>query len=169
VIAQTAFMISTYASYARKDTRSPLGSMILQAAACLALVATTLLVHGSAVLLVLGLAYSASVTLGALHLTMRLFRRLGSGSERIWPSLVKVTVGAAAMAGPAWLTATTIATWTAGPLGQVLAMLGAALVGAAVYLGIQALLKTPELGWITAGLNDARPKVRRRTAEVRHG
>ena len=54
VVGQTAFMIATYASYAMKDTRSPLISMLVQASVCLALATASLLVHGATVLLVLG-------------------------------------------------------------------------------------------------------------------
>ena len=71
VVGQTAFLIATYASYARKDTRSPLISMLLQAAVCLGLVSTALLVHGWAVLVVLGLALSVAVSAAACHLTVR--------------------------------------------------------------------------------------------------
>ena len=46
VVSQTAFMIVTYAFYARKDTRSPLRSMILQTAVCLGVASLSLLVRG---------------------------------------------------------------------------------------------------------------------------
>ncbi len=115
VIGQTAFMIATYASYARKDTRSPLRSMLLQAVVCLALVSTAFLVHGPDVLLVLGLALSAAVALAACHLTARVWRDLGGpgrqrrpGTQRLAPSVLKFAAGSVIMAVPAWLTATSI-------------------------------------------------------------
>src|SRR6266700_669383 len=108
VVGQTAFMIATYASYARKDTRSPLISMLLQAVTCLGLVSIAFFVHGTTVLLALGLALSASVVVSACHLTARLWRNLSRGSERLAPSLIKVMIGAAVMAVPAWVTATAI-------------------------------------------------------------
>ena len=166
VIGQTAFDLCTYASYARKDTRSPLRSMTLQAAVCLLLLTATLVVHGTDVVLVLGLGFSAAICVAAVHLGGRLFKRLEPGAERIWPSVVKVVVGAAAMVVPAWLTARLLERMTAGQAGSVAAMLLAALVGVAIFLAVQALLKTPELGWITGGLSDVRPRSRR---EPRHG
>jgi putative peptidoglycan lipid II flippase len=169
VVAQTAFLIATYASYARKDTRSPLTSMLLQTAICIALVSTALLVHGSAVLLALGSAFSISITVAACHLTLRLRKTLGKSSEHVALSLAKIALGAAAMAVPAWLTATAGSHLLGRSAGAVAAALAAALVGAAVYLGVERLLKTPELQWIFGGLGDLRNKVRRPAAEVGHG
>jgi len=170
VVGQTAFLIATYASYARKDTRSPLFSMLLQAALCLGLVSTSLLVHGWAVLLVLGLALSAAVTTAACHLTARLWRNLsGRGTQRLAPSMAKFVGGAVLMAGPAWLTATAIPRWVAPPLGPRLGIIAAAVVGAAVFLGVQALWRTPELGWLAGGLGHVRGKASRSLAEVTHG
>jgi putative peptidoglycan lipid II flippase len=157
VVGQTAFMIATYASYARKDTRSPLVSMMLQAAVCLGLVSTAFLVHGWAVLVVLGLALSVAVAVGACHLTARVWRDLSHrGSQRLAPSLVRFVAGAAIMVGPAWLTATAIAHWMGRPLGPRVAITAAAAVGGAVFLGLQALWRTPELGWIAGGITHLR-------------
>jgi putative peptidoglycan lipid II flippase len=170
VVGQTAFMIATYASYARKDTRSPLVSMLLQAALCLGLVSTSLLVHGWAVLLVLGLALSVAVAAAAVHLTVRLRRILsGHGTQRLTPSLVKFVGGAVLMAGPAWLTATAIPHWVPPPVGPRLGIAAAAVVGAAVFLGCQAMWRTPELGWLAGGLGHVRGKASRSIGEVTHG
>jgi putative peptidoglycan lipid II flippase len=170
VVGQTAFMIATYASYARKDTRSPLISMLLQAALCLGLVSTSLLVHGWAVLLVLGLALSVAVTAAACHLTVRVWRNLsGRGTQRLAPSLAKFVGGAVLMAGPAWLTAMAIPHWVGRPLGPRIGITAAAVVGAAVFLGFQAMWRTPELGWLAGGLGHVRGRSRRGIAEVTHG
>jgi len=169
VVGQTAFMIATYASYARKDTRSPLVSMLLQAVTCLILVSLALQVHGTAVVVILGLVFSTSVTVGACHLITRVWRDLGRGSERLAPSLTKVAIGAAAMAGPAWLTAAAVPSWLGPPLGAGIGILAAALVGGAVFVGLQALWRTPELSWIAGGLSHVRGKARRAIAGVTHG
>jgi putative peptidoglycan lipid II flippase len=168
VVGQTAFMIATYASYARKDTRSPLVSMLLQAVTCLTLVGLALQVHGTAVLVTLGLVFSASVAVGACHLIARVWRDLNQGSERLAPSLTKVAIGAAVMAAPAWLTAATVPTWIGPPLGAGTGILAAALVGGAVFIALQALWKTPELTWIAGGLGHVRGKARRAIAGVTH-
>ena len=169
VVAQTAFLIATYASYARKDTRSPLVSMLLQAITCLALVGIAAQLRGPAVLVMLGLGFSAAVAVGAGHLITRVWRGLAGGSQRLAPSLAKVVIGAAVMAGPAWLTAATVPHWIGQPFGSGVGILAAALVGGAVFVALHALWRTPELAWIAGGLNHARGKFRRTIGEVSHG
>jgi len=162
VVSQTAFVIETYACYARKDTRSPLRSMVVQAAVFLALAPAALLASGWAVVLALGLAQSAAVTVAACHLTARLWRRIGqSGTLRLTPSLTKFAAGAVIMAGPAWLTATEIQHWLGRPAGPRLAVVAAAVAGCAVYMGFQALWRSPEIGWLVGGLGFLRGKARR--------
>jgi putative peptidoglycan lipid II flippase len=161
VVGQTAFLIATYASYARKDTRSPLISMLLQAAVCLGLVSTALLVHGWAVLVVLGLALSVAVTAAACHLTVHVWRGLSEGgSQRLAPSLGKFLAGAALMAGPAWLTATAIGHWLGRPLGPRIGISAAAAVGILIFLAVQAAWRAPELGWLAGGLGHLRGRAR---------
>jgi putative peptidoglycan lipid II flippase len=161
VVGQTAFLIATYASYARKDTRSPLISMLLQAAVCLGLVSTALVVHGWAVLVVLGLALSVAVTAAACHLTAHVWRGLSQGgSQRLAPSLGKFLVGAALMAGPAWLTATAIGHWLGPPLGARIGITAAAAVGILVFLAVEAAWRAPELGWLVGGLGHLRGRAR---------
>lgn len=164
VVGQTAFMIATYASYARKDTRSPLVSMLLQAVTCLGLASIALTVHGTAVLVVLGLAYSTSVVVAALHLSTHLARELGTGHARLASSMAKVSAGAVAMVGPAWLTATAALTWLGPPLGSRVGMLAAAVVGVGVFLVLQAALRTPELAWLSSGLGQLRERTKRTLA-----
>src|SRR3989442_13501097 len=106
VVGQTAFMIVTYACYARKDTRTPLMSMLVQTIICLGLASTGLLLEGPAMLLVLGLALSLSVTAAAYHLTAQVWRKLSPlGTQRLAPSLARFVAGGAIIAGPAWLAA----------------------------------------------------------------
>jgi putative peptidoglycan lipid II flippase len=161
VVGQTAFLIATYASYARKDTRSPLISMLLQAAVCLGLVSTALVVHGWAVLVVLGLALSVAVTAAACHLMVHVWRGLSQGgSQRLAPSLGKFVVGAVLMAGPAWLTATAIGHWLGPPLGARVGIAAAAAVGILIFLVVQAAWRAPELGWLAGGLGHLRGRAR---------
>jgi peptidoglycan biosynthesis protein MviN/MurJ (putative lipid II flippase) len=165
VVGQTAFMIVTFASYARKDTKSPLRSMMLQAAMCLGLVSSSLLVHGPSVLFMLGLAVSVPVALAACHLTARMWRTLSRrGTQRLAPSLARFVAGAAIMTGPARLVATVVPDWLGRPLGPRVGIVVAALVGAAVYVAVEALLRAPEVGWLAAGLMQMRGKARRALA-----
>lgn len=170
VLGQTAFMIATYASYSRKDTRTPLRSTVLEAALCLGLVGVALTLHGLAVLVMLGLALAVSVTIAAWHLTARLWRSTGGrGWPLLAPSLARFAAGALLMAGPAWLTATAVARWLGPPFGSRAGILAAAAVGAGIYVGIQALWRTPEVGWLAGGLADIRAKARRAIADTGHG
>jgi murein biosynthesis integral membrane protein MurJ len=153
VIAQSAFQIVMYASYARKDTRSPLRSMTLQAVVCLGLVGLAPVVHGPDLLLLLGGALSVSVTVAAIDLTVRMWRRLGApGTERLIPSVARFVVGSVVMAGPAWITATVVTDYFDRPLGPRVGVIAGALVGAAVFLAVEALWRTPEVGWLVGGL-----------------
>jgi putative peptidoglycan lipid II flippase len=166
VIAQSAFQIVMYACYARKDTRSPMWSMVLQATVCLGLVSLVLVVRGPAVLFVLGAATSVSVAVAACHLTARTWRHLGRrGSERLIPSLVRFVVGSAIMAVPAWITARAVADWLSRPLGPRTGIVAAAIVGAAVYVAVEALWRAPEVDWLVGGLAHMRAKVGREVAE----
>jgi putative peptidoglycan lipid II flippase len=227
VVAQTVFMIATYASYARMDVRTPLISMGLQAIVCLGLVGLAELTHGPAMLAVLGLAFSVAIIAGASTLLINLRRQLrrvattasrpqpdadlvvlvrtskgtptewgrviaaapwsgvydtpGTSSlsrgrppigesvtERPSRSLIKVVVGAAVMAAPAWFTAHFIPDLIGGQLGAVIGIAAAALVGAGFFVAVEALWKTPELGWIAGGFGKAGRKARRTTAGVAH-
>jgi len=170
VIGQTAFQITTYACYAMKDTRSPLRSMLLQAAVCLGLAGAALLARGTAVLLMLGLAVSVSVAAAACHLTVRTWRKLSRGGERrLAPSLARFAAGAVIMAGPAWLTATEIQHWLGRPAGPRVGIFAAALVGAGVFFAFQALCRTEELAWLVGGLGFLRGKARGTITGVSHG
>ena len=170
VVGQTVFMIVTYACYARKDTRTPLKSMLVQATVCLALASAALLVEGAAVLMVLGLALSLSIAAAAVHLTAQVWRNLSrDGTQRLAPSLARFAAGAAIMAGPAWLVADTVPHWLGGSLGPRVGIVAAVLVGAFVFLALQALWRTPELGWLAGGLSRRHSKANRVMVEVVNG
>ena len=164
VVAQTAFMIATYASYARKDTRAPLRSMVVQTITCLVLVSLSLLVHGTAILIVLGLSVSGAATAAACHLMVRMWRTLGRrGTQRLTPSLLRFIAGAVIMAVPAWLCAGAVSRWAGPKVG----MLAAALVGVTVYVAVEKLLRTPEVEWLSGGLRQVLAGARRTPAERR--
>jgi putative peptidoglycan lipid II flippase len=166
VVGQTAFLIATYASYARKDTRSPLHSMVVQAIACAALECVALAVHGSAVLVALGLAYGGSILIAGVHLSLRLRHRLGRGRVPIGASLAKTAAGAAIMVGPAWLIADHVSGLVGPPLGSRIAVLVAAAAGLAIYLAVQTALRSPELAGLNSGFGHLLGRFRRPAAEV---
>jgi len=170
VVGQTAFMIATYASYAMRDTRSPLVSMLVQAAVCLALATSSLFFQGPAVLLVLGLALSVSVSAAGFHLTARVSRNLsGAATHRLLPSMAKFVAAAALMAGPAWVVATSVPPWLGRPLGPRVGVLAAAVVGGAIFLALQAWWRSPELGWLAGGLGQLRGREGRAVEESING
>jgi putative peptidoglycan lipid II flippase len=167
-VGQTAFLIMTYASYARKDTRTPLISMVVQATCCLGLATTSLLAHGPVVLFVLGLALSLSICVAASHLTVRVWRHLGGpGTQRLSPSIAKFVAGAAIMAAPAWFVADVVPSWLDRSISPRISTAAAVLVGGAVFLALQAAWRSPELGWLANGLGSRwRIKDSRVVAEV---
>ena len=170
VVGWAAFMIATYASYARKDTRTPLRAMMLQTVICLGLASITLAVHGLTVMVVLGLATAVPIAVAGCYLVTRVWRTLGHrGSQRLIPSLGRFAVGAAVMAGPAWLVATVVPHWLTGPLGPRVGIFTAALVGLAIYVGVQALWRTPEVSWLAGGLSHMRGKAGQTAVGGHHG
>jgi putative peptidoglycan lipid II flippase len=153
IVGQTVFMIATYACYARKDTRSPLRSMALQAALCLGLISTAVRVHGTAVLVVVGAAYSLSSLVSAVHLHVRLRRHLSKGTVRLAPSVLRVCLGATVMAAPVWLLSWLMDTGGYGRVGSLLGLAAAIVVGVGVFLATEAAVKAPELRWLIGGVS----------------
>lgn len=160
VVGQGAFVVATYASYACEDTLSPLASMCLQTLVALPCMAAALLVHGTAVVVVVGLAYSLGSLVGAIHLTTGLLRRLGPGVDGLGRPLVRACAGAVLMAGPVVV----VARWADG-LGPgrgpaMTAVLVAASAGVLVFLSVAQVLRSPELAWAARAV----PALRRLTA-----
>ncbi len=156
LIGEAAFLIITYAAYSRNDTRTPLRAMGVQLLVCLPFAAASLLFHGAAALAMLGAALSAGtlVSAGVLYLMVA---RADPGQERLGRPMMRFALGGAVMAGPAWLTARAIGHSLTGRLGSEVAVLAAVLVGGAVFLFVQLLLRSRELGWVASSFGVARP------------
>jgi hypothetical protein len=140
--------------------------MVVQAIACAALECVALAVHGSAVLVALGLAYGGSILIAGVHLSLRLRHRLGRGRVPIGASLAKTAAGAAIMVGPAWLIADHVSGLVGPPLGSRIAVLVAAAAGLAIYLAVQTALRSPELAGLNSGFGHLLGRFRRPAAEV---
>jgi putative peptidoglycan lipid II flippase len=155
VLGETAFLVGTYASYARGDTRSPLRSMLVKFGTCLALLAVALTARGPAVAPMAGVAVAVAAVAGAVHRISALLRSLPAGGERLLPAVLRTGLAAVLMAGPLWVGGRLLA-----PIdGQLGALAGAAVVcllGATAYLGVQALLRAPETGWVLGALSQRR-------------
>jgi murein biosynthesis integral membrane protein MurJ len=158
VLGETAFLVATYACYARKDTRTPLRSMTIQAAVTLTLASLALRLHGTAVLVMLGLAFSAGSLLGAWHLWAHVRRTARAGTARLWPSLARIAVAAALTAIPTSAIAMLGARMGHGRVASLATIVAAVVLGAATFVGIQALWRAPELTWVAGGLGQLRGK-----------
>jgi putative peptidoglycan lipid II flippase len=155
LIGEAAFLIITYAAYARRDTRTPLRAMGIQMLVCLPIAVASLSLHGAAVLSVLGAALSAGtlVSAGALYFMVA---SSDPGHERLGRPLARFAFGAVAMAGPAWLTAHYVGGALSGRPGSELAVLGAVLAGGLVFVGVQLAWRSRELGWVAASFGMGR-------------
>ena len=143
---------------------------VVQTTVCLGLASTALLLAGPAMLVVLGMAMSLSVAAAAFHLTAQTWRNLSHvGTQRLAPSLVRFVAGAAIMAGPVWLVADAVPHWLGRSLGPRVGIAAAVLVGAGMFLCLQALWRTPEVGWLAGGLSRRHRADNRVLAEVSNG
>ena len=141
VIGDGAFILATYACYARKDARTPLRSMLLRTGITLGCLAAAWAL-GLPVLPTLGLSLSIGSLAGATHLWHAVLRGAkvagpDPGVTRLRRSLARAGLASLAMAGPAALVAAVLGRTLHGQVGEVLAVAGAGIVGAAVYLGVQ--------------------------------
>jgi putative peptidoglycan lipid II flippase len=167
VVAETWFVILTYAFYARSEMRAPLGAMGLRVGVSIALLPIALLAHGDGFLPLLCLALSCGSFVGA----WRLHHVLGGGEDGARNggmagsgTMVRVVVASVVCAGPMWLAAHLIGDIGAGKLFELAALLAAGAVGVAILIGMHKLLRSPELGWISGSL-PGRGGVGRRTSK----
>jgi putative peptidoglycan lipid II flippase len=162
LVGETTFYVTTQASYARGDTRTPLISMGVQAVFCLSLCGVAAFAPARLLVPAIGAAYAVGAVIGGAHL----FLRMSKGWQRreLWASLVRITFGSIVMAIPAYFSARLISSQLSGRPGQGLALVAGAAVGVIVYAVIQLLLRSPEFAWLTSGLKD-----RRKTTVVETG
>jgi putative peptidoglycan lipid II flippase len=159
VLAETWFILGTYAFYAREDVRSPLQSMAVRVGVSLCLMLATWRVHGDAILPLLGLSVAGGSVAGAWYMARKLSAALPNAGAPLLGSLARTLGASVVMAVPAFLTAAAIGHVLPSKAGAVAAMVAAGMVGLVVFGGIQFLLRSPELVWIKAAL--ARVPMRR--------
>ena len=158
VLGEAGFVLATYASYARHDTRSPFRAMVIRTGVSLGgMVIAFLLADGSGLLVGIGLAISAGNLLSAAQLGTRLKRELQEGSARVGPALLRALGAAAVMTPPAYLAARGIAAWTPAGIGRLAAIAAAAVVGSATYLAAQRAWGSPELSSLAGDFRRLRP------------
>ncbi|MFI5706749.1 murein biosynthesis integral membrane protein MurJ [Kribbella sp. NPDC051620] len=152
LVGETTFYVTTQASYARGDTRTPLVSMGVQAAFCLTLCAVAAFAPARLLVPAIGGAYAIGAVIGGAHLFLRMSR--GWQRRELWGSLGRIAFGSIVMAIPAYFSAQLISSHLGGRPGQALALVTGAAVGVIVYAVIQLLLRSPEFAWLTSGLRN---------------
>ncbi len=144
LVFETWFILGTYALYAQHDVRSPLRSMAVRVGVSIAVMVVAWFVGGSAVLVVLGVALTLGSLGGALHIDLRLRKRLPRGGSDVGRSLARTTLACVAM-GIVAFGVTLVFPSVHGHLGYLIELAVAGMVGLGVYVAIQAAFRAPEL------------------------
>ena len=154
IVGETLFLVTTYACYARKDTRKPLRGMIIQATVCAAGIAVVVnLLHGTALLAGLGLAFSAGSVAAAWYLVRQLRQELPHGGEHgLLVSIEQTALSSAIMILPAWAGAKFLASHLTGAPGRVAMILLVSLGGAGIYFAAQVVLGNQQVRWLTVAV-----------------
>lgn len=154
IVGETLFLVTTYACYARKDTRKPLRGMIIQATVCAAGIAVVVnLLHGTALLTGLGLAFSAGSVAAAWYLVRQLRQELPRGGEHgLLVSIEQTALSSAIMILPAWAGAKFLASHLTGAPGRVALILLVSLGGAGIYFAAQVVLGNQQVRWLTVAV-----------------
>jgi len=159
IVGEASFVVASHASYARHDASAPLRAMVARTAVALAGIFVAFrFVDGTAILVTLGLAFSAGNLVGAWQLVRRVRSGLPRPDERLASSLARATGAAAVMVVPAHLLATVLPGLLGFPGRHTVAFVLAGVVGAAVYLAVQKACRSPELAMIGAGAVSFRTK-----------
>jgi peptidoglycan biosynthesis protein MviN/MurJ (putative lipid II flippase) len=159
VVAEALFQLSTYASYARHDARSPLVASVTGMIVSLACLPVALsLDDASERLLAVGLSFSLGSAVAALGLHRRLRRLLPATRYEAGRSLLRTAGASLVMLVPAYAACAVLSDALGAPAGVIIGLTVAAAAGAATFLAAQALLRSPELDYFLAGLRRNRPE-----------
>ena len=151
VVGETWFILGTYAFYARQDVRSPVRSMAVRVGVTLSLMAVAWLSQGPSVLVILGLALSVGSLVGAADIGRRL-REAPRGEVPLLRSLIRTVLASLVTVAVARATLWALRGLPDTKPAQLVTVSVAVLVGAAVFLAVQAAWRAPELGWLRSGL-----------------
>ena len=168
IVGETLFLVTTYACYARKDTRNPLRGMIIQATVCAAGIAVVVnLLHGAALLTGLGLAFSAGSVAAAWYLVRKLRQELPRGGEHgLLVSIKQTAISSAIMILPAWAAAKLLASHLTGAPGRVAMILLVSLGGAGIYFAAQVVLGNQQVKWLTVAVRQRWRRLRGEPPEL---
>ncbi len=157
VVGAAALFVGTYASQARQDAKTPFHAMLVRTAVTVSgFVVALLFADGIAVLAILGLGVSVADLTASLYLAHRMRVGLPASEARLGPPLLRALGSSAVMAVPAYLVATRLPGLLDTSWGEIFGLLGAALVGLAVFIAAEALLRSPELAVLRGGLRELR-------------
>lgn len=148
LLGYATFFLLTRAYYALGDTRTPtLVNLVTVTAGATSLVLGGIILSGTALLVFLGLAHAAVVSLGSLALLAGARRRLGS--LRWLPPLIRDLLIAAPAGLASW--AVVSALGTGSRIAAAIALFCGGAVGVVVYLVGQRLAGADELGHLSRG------------------
>lgn len=156
LIGQTIFFVSTQAAYSRGDTRTPLRSMFLQAAICLAICAVSPFVPDADLNAVLGGSFAVASLVAGAHLLHRVTRDDHMSARPLVGSLARAGSGALAMAVTVWLAVSAVGPSNAHRTGWIVTLLVGCGVGLATYLLSQAVMRSPELSRLRSAIRGHR-------------
>ena len=152
VVGETWFILGTYAFYARQDVRSPVRSMAVRVAVTVSLMAVAWLSPGPRVLVILGLALSVGSLVGAADIGWRLRAVVPRGEFPLLRPLIRTVLASLVLVAAARATLWALRSLPNTKPAQLVAVSVAVLVGAALFLALQAAWHAPELGWLRSGL-----------------
>jgi putative peptidoglycan lipid II flippase len=152
VVGETWFILGTYAFYARQDVRSPVRSMAVRVGVTLSLMAVAWLSQGPSVLVILGLALSVGSLVGAADIGRRLREVTPRSEVPLLRSLIRTVLASLVTVAVARATLWALRGLPDTKPAQLVTVSVAGLVGAAVFLAVQAAWRAPELGWLRSGL-----------------
>jgi peptidoglycan biosynthesis protein MviN/MurJ (putative lipid II flippase) len=152
VIGETLFAVSSYACYARKDATHPLRGMIIQTVLCVAGIAVSVHLHGSAFLAGLGLSYSVGAIGAAAYLVYYLRRTMPRGAEPALRPVLRTIACSAIMAVPVWAAAHFLASKARNGPEFIAAMIVICGMGGAIYFAAQAAMGAEQIKWVTGAL-----------------
>lgn len=168
-LAEAVVMLGTSASYARRDSVSPLRAKAIMAAVCLLGMVAAQALHDPVVLMwVLGGSLSLAHIAAALDLTRRQMRVLPDGIRPgLRPTAVTLLLSALA-ALAAWLVLQHAEALAFLPFGRILLAMAAGAAAMATYLVLQFARGSDELAQLLPRLGHLRRSLGRARARTRH-
>ncbi|MDP9070966.1 MAG: hypothetical protein M3N68_06735, partial [Actinomycetota bacterium] len=147
VLGEAGFVMATHASYARADAGGPFRSMAVRTFLTLsgAIVAFHL-ADGVVLLVLLGLAISASNLTSAWLLGRCLLHGQERGAERLSRPFLRSLTASGLMVVPAYAVTNQLPDFLNNPWEDLIAMVVAGIIGAGTFVATQRAYRSPELG-----------------------